>query len=144
MKTNDWKTSKDMRMHSNITYTLSRYYQMNELFNYKMRRLQGTTKIVQCNFEKSRNNFFLYVIIIKKIIFTIPFNSIQRLRVSYYDYIEIIINWLALYTSYIIELFGKLKLNIFTVDMDFEICLNLQPFNGKISMKSTKLTNIVF
>ena len=47
-----------MRMHLNITYTLSRYYQMNELFNYKMRRLQGTIKIVQCNSETLRNNFF--------------------------------------------------------------------------------------
>ena len=33
---------------------------MNELFNYKMRRLQGTIKIVQCNSETLRNNFFAY------------------------------------------------------------------------------------
>ena len=49
-----------MNMHLNITYTLSRYYQMNELFNSEMRGLQGTIKIVQCNSETLRNNFFVY------------------------------------------------------------------------------------
>ena len=77
-------------MHSNITYILGRYYQMNELFNYKMRGLQGTGEIVQCNFETLRNNLFVYNHYKKILLLRFP--SIQTLRVSYYDYIEIIIN----------------------------------------------------
>ena len=47
-----------MRMHLDITYTLSRHDQMNELFYSEMRGLQGTIKIVQCNSETLRNIFF--------------------------------------------------------------------------------------